>query len=373
MRWRFFSVLACAALVACAVIEQFTNELTLTLSREATVFVPDPAWSSGDAVKVLSSTRKSGQSFALSAGARTATGTFRGEKPGSAPFLLLWPASAQGEYVSGSELGLQLPAEQQYVKDGFDASACPFAASVEGSETATLRCPMAVLELSVTGDATLAALTIQTPEDHPLCGSASLRFGGTPALHFKSGASNTLTLSCGSGVKLSKKATAFRFVLPPEALSSGADLVLTDAEGGAMRCSLASVSLEAGSVVPVPAIAYEQQEPPFLNQSIPGLYTVSASGKVTAIYAYESLRDQIGLIETADALEWRLQCLEDGKVLRVQLPLKRDKTFAAQFSAIGVSACPAGSVTLHPVQVKDGLEWLLDASGSTLLILSASL
>ena len=127
MKGRIFSVLACAVLVACAVIEQFTNELSLTLAREDTAFAPEPVWVSGDAVKVLSATRKSGQSFSLSAGMRTASGTFRGEKPGSAPFLLLWPASAEGEYLSAASMRLQLPAVQSFDKDGYDASACPFA------------------------------------------------------------------------------------------------------------------------------------------------------------------------------------------------------------------------------------------------------
>ena len=71
MKKRFFSILVCAVLAACAVIDQFTNDLTFTLSREATAFAENPAWASGDAVRVLSSTRTKGSSFNLSTGVRT--------------------------------------------------------------------------------------------------------------------------------------------------------------------------------------------------------------------------------------------------------------------------------------------------------------
>ena len=78
-------VAACVLLTACTVIDQFTNELGFTLTREAVPFAADPVWVSGDAVKVLSSTRPRGNTFALNSGARSARGGFSGEKPGSAP------------------------------------------------------------------------------------------------------------------------------------------------------------------------------------------------------------------------------------------------------------------------------------------------
>ena len=232
---------------------------------------------------------------------------------------------------------------------------------------------MSVIELPVTGDAVLRALELSAPENHPLCGSAVLSLGAEPSLRFEEGASSALTLSCGGGVKLSKNAARFRFVLPPEALSEGAELTLTDAEGGVMRCVLEAAPLERGGLLELPAVEYEQQEPPYLNQRTPGLYTISSKGKAAAIYVYEACRDQIAWIEGADALEWRLQCLEDGKVLRVRLPLQLGTAFDAVFSAIGVPASPDGKLRFSPVKSEDGLEWLVDASGKTLLILNTAL
>lgn len=373
MKKRFFSILVCAVLAACAVIDQFTNDLTFTISREATAFAENPAWASGDAVRVLSSTRTKGSSFNLSTGVRTNKGLFSGEKPGSAPFHLVWPASVAAEFSSQEALTATLSAQQSYVKDGYDASACLYAATAETGGEYRLYTPMAVLGVPLTGAMSISRLTLSTPEGHPLCGKAQVKPGEDPTLSIDTEAGYDLTLDCGKGVKLGSKAVWFRFVIPPAALAGGAVLQVTDTEGGAMSLALEPAAPGRGGVLTLPETAYVQAEPPYLNQQAPGLYTLSKSGKATPVYTYVSGRDQLALIETPDALQWRLQCLEDGRVLRVTVPPVRSAAFDALFSAIGVPACPEGMLTLSPVKCEDGLEWCIDASETYLLILQPAL
>lgn len=366
-------VAACILLTACTVIDQFTNELGFTLTREAVSFAAEPVWMSGDAVKVLSSTRPRGNTFALNSGARSARGGFSGEKPGSAPFFLVWPVEAVAEFGAPSSLMVTLPDVQAYSKDSYDAAAGFFTARLEGSGEAQLRTPMAVVELPVRGDMGIARLELKTDGNHPLCGKAQVSTGAEPALSFEGETGHALTLDCGKGVKLDAGAAVFRFVLPAGALSGGAQLLLTDTDGGAMSVALDPVELGRGACVTLQEVEYVQSEPPYLNLTAPGLYTVNIKGQMMPVYAYTPLRDQIGLVEGPASLEWRLQCLEDGKVLCVRLPLQREGAIEAQFSAIGVSGCPAAPVTLTPVKREDGLEWYIDASGGTLLIVQTAL
>ena len=373
MKRRFFSIFACVLIAACAVIDQFTSDLDFTLSREGTVFSPKNVWGSGDAVNVLSSTRTRGKVFSLSSGTRSEKGRFAGEKPGSAPFHLVWPATFPAEYSTPAFISASIQSVQTYAKDAFDASACLYVASAESSAELQMRTPMAVLELPLTGDMGIARIELKTPEGYPLCGTAQVRVNDVPSLSFDDESGNTLTLDCGKGVKPGSRATVFRLVIPPAALAAGASLLVTDIDGGAMRLALDPVTLERGDLLTLPQTAYVQAEPPYLNLKTPGLYTLNAKGQASPVYAYEALRDQMALVETADAIQWRLQCLEDGKVLSVQVPPLRDAAFEAQFSAIGVPACPEGVRTLSNVKRADGLEWCVDADAKLLLILRTAL
>jgi len=373
MKGRIFSLLACGLIASCGLIEQFTDELTLTLSRGETIFAPDPVWRSGDAVKLFSSTRKSGERFTLSSGALEPGGVFSGERPGSAPFIALYPASLSASYRSASSLSVQLPSVQGYVAGSFDAAACPYAASVEGNGSVRLDSPMSVLELPLVGDAAITSLSLITPKEHPLCGSAVLDISGEPALAFADNAGCVLTLDCGKGVKLSATPVQFRFVLPPAALAAGAVLKILDSEGGAMQLPLEPLQLGRGELRSLPQATYVQEEPPYLSLATPGLYSLAADGTPVEIYAYEPLRDQIGILEGSGSVEWRLQCLEEGKVMRVILPGQRGKTFGAQFFPIGISDCPGGTVMMTAVQRTEDMEWLLDSSGNLLLILKTAL
>lgn len=373
MKKRFFSILLCAFAAACAMVEPFISDLNLTLSRESTVFAPDPVWTSGDAVKVLSSTRRSGKVFRLSAGAKQESGTFSGEKPGSAPFILTAPEALSVEYKTTSTFYATFPQVQRYVADGYDADACLYAATADGSVATRLRCPMAVLSLPLKSQLGITSLTLTTPDEYPLCGKALVRLGADAAVTFEGEGACSLVLDCGKGVTPGTSATVFRFVLPSAALSAGADLKISDAEGGAMYLSIAPIALANGDLLTLPETQYAQEAPPYLSTSVPGLYSITNKGMVTPVFACDALRDQIGLLESSDALEWRLQRLSEGKLLRVSLPKRRGTLFDAEFSSIGLSTSLKGMVQMRSVQSKDGLVWCLDATGNKLLIFNTAL
>ena len=373
MERRFFFILLCAMVAACAVIEQFTSDLSLTLSRGGTSFAPEPVWKGGDAVKVLSSTRKSGKVFTLSSGSGLADGVFSGEKPGSAPFIVTYPSALEVGFLSGTSFSATFPKVQKYVADGYDADACLYAAATDGSGSLRLLCPMALLELPLQSPKSILSLSLNTPDGHPLCGEALVTLGGSPAVRFEEAASCSLTLTCGKGILPGSQATLFRILLPPDALGAGATLVITDTEGGAMSLSVDPVSLGSGEVLTLPETQYSRMAPPYLSVTAPGLYSISRTGNAVPVFAYEALSDQIALRETPDAVQWRLQRLSEGKVLCLTLPLRRGAVFDAQCAAVGNVSCPQGTLTLTPVQSRDGLEWYIDASASTLFIVKTLL
>lgn len=373
MKRRFFFILLCVTVAACAMVEQFANDLNLTLSRGATTFAPTPVWKGGDAVKVLSSTRKSGKIFNLSSGSGLADGVFAGEKPGSAPFVVTYPSALEVSFLSGTSFSATFPQVQKFVEGGYDTDACLYAASADGSGAVRLLCPMALLELPLQSQKSILSLSLNTPDGHPLCGEASIALNGYPAVSFSQGASCTLTLNCGKGILPGSQTTVFRFLLPPDALDAGASLSITDIEGGAMSLTIDPVSLGIGEVLTLPETQYARMAPPYLSVTVPGLYSINRTGNAVQVFAYEALSDQIALRETADGIQWRLQRLSDAKVLSLSLPKRRESIFDAQCSAVGNISCPKGSLVLTPVQNKDGLEWYIDTNASTLFIVKTLL
>lgn len=367
----FLPLLLCA--LSCNIIDQFGTDLSLSVSRQELSSGDTPVWQKGDKLLVLSSTRTSGLTFDMSSGAGRSTASFSGQKPGSAPFYVVIPAGAGTVYSSRDVLSTTIPQKQKHIAGQADPDAFFAAACVYESGSVELKNLCSVLEVPVSGSSRISGIEFIAPEGRSASGKAFINFDGTPRLSFDSGAvSAKIRLDCSGTDAPGKNAVVFRLSLPPSSLSAGAQLCVIDEEGGSMLVDIAAAELDAGEVLTLPQIDYEQQLPPYLSVSTPGIYTV-AGGRVTPVYSYEGTRDQLAIVSGKSLFSWRIQSLASARLFSIYLSGKPSEGGVAGLESYGISNAPEGSRTLRTVQRNDGLVWLLDTDGDYLFIINEEL
>ena len=398
MKRLLFSVLAAAALLqACTlriqepeivteIIDPLAGKMVIHASLEqgTRTGMSDLSviWLAGDQIRVYNAANPSGVVFTLDpASAGSASGSFVGDEiSGTGPYYAVYPASAGG-VLSGSSLGISLPETQAWANASFGNGANPAVAYAADLEDLPFKNVCGVLNLRLTGSATLSGVRLYTAGAERLCGSGyiDMDYGvDGPVLNLTGDEniltdSRVLTLDCGTGVALSGSALDFRIVVPAGTLASGFHVEIIDDAGESMikrAPAAANNRVNRAKMRSMPAFAYAAQYSPFLQSSQAGIFTGTLTGGVPT--AVRALGDggQFAWRTVSDVeRRFRLQDWAQGYAIELTLSdpgsvgsLAMGEAYAFDIKALGatngVSSATGKAVTLIKKWGDTG--WFLD-------------
>ncbi len=160
-------------------------------------------------------------------------------------------------------ISLTLPATQTYADNSFGKGANTMIAVTENIEDTFLGFKNACgyLKLKLYGeDVTLASVEVKGNNGEKIAGSATatMEFGGVPALTMSADATTTVTLDCSEGVVLgtsAETATELWIVLPETTFEGGITITATDTEGKVFeKSSTKTVAIVRNEIQPMAAV-----------------------------------------------------------------------------------------------------------------------
>lgn len=159
----------------------------------------------------------------------------------------VYPYVSTNEMDASGKMTLTLPAVQDYAVNTFGLGANTMVAATENKSDMLLQfknlCGYFVLRLY--GNETIKTITFEGNNGEKIAGKAtvSAAFGSAPSVAMADDATTTITLDCGSGVKLGSTAataTEFWFCIPPTTFNKGFKITVTNTDGWYMEKSVGS-------------------------------------------------------------------------------------------------------------------------------------
>ena len=256
MKKTFILFAACAVLAACneaasPVPSQDTDVVTAVIEKEAITKTYMDAqnnirWSEGDQIIGFMKTSLGLKYRILSSSVGKTSASFENvsESDGNVNAGIEWnhnvffyPHSETIEAAKSGDhyaLDIVLPSEQTYVPESFGNGSMAMVA-VSENKNITFRNVLGGMKLQLKGTQKITSINLQGKNSEKLSGAATVTAytdETKPAIAMASGASTSVSLSCGEGVQLSEsQATEFIIALPPVAFSGGFKVTVTDSDG----------------------------------------------------------------------------------------------------------------------------------------------
>ena len=256
MKKTFILFAACAVLAACneaasPVPSQDTDVVTAVIEKEAITKTYMDAqnnirWSEGDQIIGFMKTSLGLKYRILSSSVGKTSASFENvsESDGNVNAGIEWnhnvffyPHSETIEAAKSGDhyaLDIVLPSEQTYVPESFGNGSMAMVA-VSENKNITFRNVLGGMKLQLKGNQKVTSINLQGKNGEKLSGAATVTAytdETKPAITMASGASTSVSLSCGEGVQLSEsQATEFIIALPPVAFSGGFKVTVTDSDG----------------------------------------------------------------------------------------------------------------------------------------------
>lgn len=256
MKKTFILFAACAVLAACneaasPVPSQDTDVVTAVIEKEAITKTYMDAqnnirWSEGDQIIGFMKTSLGLKYRILSSSVGKTSASFENvsESDGNVNAGIEWnhnvffyPYSETIEAAKSGDhyaLDIVLPSEQTYVPESFGNGSMAMVA-VSENKNITFRNVLGGMKLQLKGTQKITSINLQGKNSEKLSGAATVTAytdEAKPAITMSSGASTSVSLSCGEGVQLSEsQATEFIIALPPVAFSGGFKVTVTDSDG----------------------------------------------------------------------------------------------------------------------------------------------
>ena len=165
---------------------------------------------------------------------------------------------------SGSNytLNVILPSKQTYAAESFGNGSMAMVAVSEDNDI-TFRNVLGGMKLQLRGTQKVKSISLQGKNNEKLSGAAVVTAYAdetNPSITMASGASESVTLNCGSGVQLSEsKSTEFIISLPPVLFSKGFTVTVTDADGKTYTVGTSKAnSVLRSSILTMPAFKLGQ-------------------------------------------------------------------------------------------------------------------
>ncbi len=216
-------------LTACSKFELAEQEFLLTeitVGQEGVVKTSlsgtNVLWSSGDEIKVFAQGNGAGNTFTLTGGAGTGSGTFSGVRPqytGSENYFVVYPSTAT--YNGGSTFTFTLPSEVDYTAGTFAPGSNPMLSGTSSSfGSFTMKNLCGVLKLKLKGSIKVSRLELTF--DKAVTGPGTVSRGGnTLSMTGSADSYKTVAVNCSSAQQLStSSAKEFFVVIPAGSYSS---------------------------------------------------------------------------------------------------------------------------------------------------------
>ena len=154
-----------------------------------------------------------------------------------------------------------LPAVQEYAENSFGKGANTMVAVTKSTDDTFLAFKNACgyLKIKLYGNATVESIELKGNNGENIAGEVGIRtnYGSAPVVKWFAG-TDSITLDCGEGVKLSTDAenpTEFWFVVPPTEFSEGLTIVATDIYGATFEKSTnKKVTITRNEIQPMTAV-----------------------------------------------------------------------------------------------------------------------
>ena len=346
-------------------------------------------WSTGDEIRVFNESNASGAVFTLKNGQGTPTGTFEGPNIGNGPFRAVYPASIVATGSQYDNISISIPSSQSYAAESFGAGANISVGQADQLDNILFRNVMGVLSLTLTGDATIGSICIQSHVQETLSGTATLSNLGEeagPTLTFGEGQTaesfSRLTLDCGTnGIPLTSTGKTFHLAIPAGALGSGYQIEVYDTNGKVMvRYAKASEdnAIVRNYIVSMPELAYEPDyKAAFLQSTSIGAFSgtsAGSSGEMQSLCTYNENQSQYAYNNTETSRYLRLQDWDSGYALGLTMPYtlnpgKKYNVTLNQADGLDLSTTQPPFTKMRVAKKSEGKVWLQDATSGIGFIL----
>jgi len=290
---------ACSPKEALQVENPLKKEVTITATSanetKTTLSSNQIIWTVKDRVSVLS--EGNNDSFTLTAGAGTTTGTFSGYLAEAAQYTCLYPQQENAE-LSGSNIKFEIPAVQRWANGSFYGTNVSVASYDSNSTNIIFRNVCGLIQFDLTGIGTVSEIRVTGTNGESLCGSYSCPVStiGTndQALTAVSG-SASVTIDCGSGVALNRATpTSFVAVVAPGAFAKGLTVTITgkDGETQEFKTSENNTIVRSGRII-MPVKDVEFTESFTLTNPVISAYLNHADDYDTSDYTYTKVKEYV--------------------------------------------------------------------------------
>ena len=188
----------------------------------------------------------------------------------------LYPYDEDNEISKAGVINYSLPAVQEYAEESFGKGANTMVAVTKSTDDTFLAFKNACgyLKIKLYGKATVKSIELKGNNGEKIAGEASITatYGGVPTVAMSEDATESITLDCGEGVKLStdaEKPTEFWFVVPPTEFSDGLTIVATDIYGTTfVKSTSNAVTITRNEIQPMAALEAIFPDPTPANNEI---------------------------------------------------------------------------------------------------------
>lgn len=306
----FFLLLAAALLAGCTAIDykagsysQPSSDVIFTASFEGSIhtrtFLNDEGkqrWNTDDRVSIFVGNTLN-QQFSFDGTTGDDSGTFScvssaisGAGRDISANYAVYPYNSVNEISETGVITLNLPATQQYAENSFGVGANTSVAVTSSKNDMFLKFKnvCGFVKLQLYGDATIKSIVLRGNTGEKIAGAAVVTplFDGVPVTEVRGNGTETITLDCGSGVRLSStasKATAFYIVVPPVEFENGFTVTITDAAGKVMeKSTLKKIEILRNIITPMDAFEYEGKEN--ISISLNRTHVKLGEGQATHLY-----------------------------------------------------------------------------------------
>lgn len=251
-------------------------------------------WSAGDEISFFPVTSNVRYRFMGETGANS--GAFEKITSGAisgdalANCYAVYPYAEGTTISSDGVISFVLPAVQYYQQSSFGLGANTMVAVTANADDNVLRFKNACgyLKLKLYADnATVKSIELKGNKGEKLAGSAMItaEYDAIPVVTMSSGATTTIKLDCGNGVKLSSNAsepTTFLFVIPAITFAEGFTMSVTDVDGKVYeKTTKKELAIERNMIQPMAALKAEFKATKPANNEI--WYTTTDGNKLDLI------------------------------------------------------------------------------------------
>lgn len=264
-------------------------------------------WSEGDAIGVSIDGLDDFNLYALTYGAGTKKGSFSGSGRGSS-YVAYYPVSGAKSHI-GEEVGIELPAEQEYTEGNIAPGALPMVAASSTSEL-SFKAVASILKLSLKGHQMVTRIVFRSNDSGiKVSGPAKISLSdlSAPMMEMSADAADSLVLNVGLLFLDENVAKDFYLVLPPQTYKGGFTVRIYTTNGYMDKSLDSDFTMERGKVHPADVLTVKLTSGVDSSPSLSGRGTSDDPFLISSVGDLKLMQERVnvgdGLIRNPDGLE----------------------------------------------------------------------